>query len=97
MPVKEGLREVLGKKLTSALIFNDLPNENARKFRMVLVFEDDTYYEFYGYGGIHTTTQPKQGSFRMALEAIKRDVERAGGTIDAVTREEGVYQIENID
>lgn len=96
MPVKEGLCEVMGKRLQAALIFNDLPNENARKFRMMLVFDDNSYYEFYGYGGIHTTARPGTGNLRVATEAIKRDYERAGGTIEVATHT-GIDQIENID
>lgn len=96
MPVKEGFRHVIGKKLQGALVFNDLPNQNARKFRMMLVFDDNTYYELYGYGAVSTTAEPKAGNMRVALEAIKRDVERAGGTIEVVTAT-GIEPVENID
>lgn len=96
MPVKEGFRHVLGKRLQGALVFNDLPGQNARKFRMMLVFEDNTYYELYGYGAISSTAEPKAGNMRVALEAIKMGVERMGGTIEVVTPT-GIEPVENID
>jgi len=96
MPIKEGFREVLGKRLQSAVVFNDLPNENARKFRMMLVFDDGTYYELYGYGAVHSTAKPSAGNLRVAIEAIKRGVERAGGTIEVITPS-GIETVENLD
>ena len=75
---KDGLQQIIGKTIREIIVSAN--NSGAPKYQLLIVFADETHYEFYG-EDLQSGTQTYDGDAKVVLQYIKK----RGGQITRVS------------